>query len=91
MLDSASQIKNMYIDGREVEPDKTYIMASIDYVAAGNDNMTAFANGRELWRDDKEMSAAMMRYITDFGKRGIPVTANPNGRFVYEMPLSPEQ
>lgn len=87
VLDSASQIKHMYIDGREVEPDKTYIMASIDYVAAGNDNMTAFANGRELWRDDKEMSAAMMRYIVDFGKRGIPVTADPNGRFVYEIPL----
>ncbi|MBD5310980.1 MAG: bifunctional metallophosphatase/5'-nucleotidase [Bacteroides sp.] len=91
VLDSDSKIKRMYIDGKEVEPDKTYVMASIDYVAAGNDNMTAFANGRELWRDDKEMSAAMMRYIVDFGQRGIPITANPNGRFVYEMPLPQEQ
>lgn len=87
VLDEDGRIMNMYLDGKEIDPEAEYTMTTIDYVAAGNDHMTAFARGERLWEDDKEMSAAVMRYITEFGRRGIAITSDPNGRFMQYTPL----
>lgn len=87
VCDAGGRILRMYVDGQEIEPDRKYVMATIDYVAAGNDNMTPFARGRMLWRDSVEMCAPMMRYIEDFTRRGVPLNANPVGRFFTEVSL----
>lgn len=42
-LDANRQIKNILIQGKPVEKDKTYYIASVDYLIDGGDNMTFFA------------------------------------------------
>lgn len=78
------------VDGDEIDPAKTYTMGTIDYVAEGNDEFKSVANARLLYRDDKEMSAPMMRYIVHTNDMGLPIAPDLNPRFVKAITLPAE-
>lgn len=70
------------IDGYEVDPDKEYTYATIDYLLGGNDHLTSLANSVTLWRDDVEVAAPILRYVEHLGELGIPVNPDPRSRFI---------
>ena len=41
------KLKDAKINGQEIEPDKLYTVATLDYLAEGNDGMTAFLEATE--------------------------------------------
>lgn len=87
VVDSANNLKRVIIDGREMDSDKVYTMATIDYVAAGNDDLEGFGRGKVIWRDDVEMSAPVLRYIEYLTGLGLPVAPDLTGRFQKEVTL----
>lgn len=84
VADGGGELVRVVIDGEEMDPEKTYNMVTIDYVAEGNDGMTSFSNGRILWRDSVEMVVPVMAYITKLTSLGLPIQPDPTGRFVRE-------
>lgn len=79
------KMKSLTIDGKEVDDDKTYRIATIDYLSEGNDRMPSFAKHFNLNSPSDESND--MRYIiSDFfrkmEKKGIVVDAKIEGRVV---------
>lgn len=89
VTDSDGNYQNMYIDGKEVSPDKKYIVSTIDYVAEGNDDMIPMKNHREIWRDEEEVSVRILEYLYGLSRAGIPVRADSSPRFVKNVNLNP--
>ena len=83
VCDSARNVERVLIDLKEVDPEKTYTVGTIDYVAWGNDDMRSMANGEWIYSDEPELCAPMIRYVKELARLGLPMTADPRGRFVY--------
>lgn len=77
------QLRHFTINLEEVDPEKTYVVGTIDYVAWGNDDMRSMAHGRWIWHDDKEVCAPIIRYVEEHEQAGVPLSADPNPRFIY--------
>ena len=80
--DDAGNLQHVYINGKEMDPEKTYTVATIDYIAQGNDDYVTMANNRSLWQSKEELSQYILNYIRNLTAEGIPLSANPNRRFV---------
>jgi len=87
VTDGKGELLRVVINGREMDPDKTYVVSTIDYVAEGNDGLRTMANHRKVWRDEVEMCAPMLRYIHTLTDLGLPVAPDPTPRFVDEVKL----
>lgn len=51
------------INGAEIDSSKTYILATIDYLADGGDYMTSLTNGRKISGGDKVLYDEMIDFI----------------------------
>lgn len=87
VTDGNGNLLRVIIDGSQMHPEKEYTVSTIDYVAQGNDDLVSMANNRELWRDNKEMCVEVLRYIKHLTALGLPVSADPNSRFVTDVTL----
>lgn len=76
------------INGEPMNPDKTYRMMTIDYVAQGNDDLTPLANNKTIWRDSKEVSARVLDYVRYLTALGLPVEADTAPRFLQKVSLN---
>ena len=70
-------------DGKPVEDDRDYTVATIDYLADGNDGMTAFlqADKREC-PDGATLRGLFMKYVEKQTAAGKKVTSRMEGRVV---------
>lgn len=82
VTDPEGNFLRMLIDGKPVDPDRKYVVATIDYVADGNDDMIPMKNHREIWRDTEEVSVRILQYLYGLNEAGVPVYADPNPRFI---------
>lgn len=71
------------LDGYEVDPEKTYTYATIDYLKSGNDDLKPLARGETLWRDEVEIVAPILRYVEHLGELQLPVDPDMRPRFIY--------
>lgn len=85
VTDGSGQLKRMLLDGSEVDPDKLYVVCTIDYVAEGNDDMVPMKNHRELWRDNEEVSVRILEYLYHLTSLGLPVSSDTSPRFVVDV------
>lgn len=87
VTDGKGKLLDVIIDSDYMEPEKLYRVITIDYVANGNDDLVTMAENRVLWRDNKEMCQEVLRYIRHLTSLGLPVCADPNGRFVENVKI----
>lgn len=60
------------LDGKAIDPDKTYRVATIDYLANGGDYMEPLTNGHEIARSKNVVYNDLIDYIrTNFKKKKI--------------------
>ncbi len=91
VTDGNGKLMHVVINDKEMDPDKIYTVVTIDYVAQGNDDLVTMANNREIWRDNKEMSAEVLRYIHHLTSLGVPISSDPNKRFVEDVEIEIDQ
>lgn len=89
VTDSARNLIRVVINGDEMDPDKTYCVGTIDYVAEGNDDMVTLANHDTLWEDDHEYAVPIMRWFARHQELGLPVDPPLGSRFVVAPELNP--
>ncbi|MDD7303109.1 MAG: 5'-nucleotidase C-terminal domain-containing protein [Bacteroidaceae bacterium] len=51
------------VGGRPIDANRDYVIATIDYLAEGNDGMTALADAEKVYPSRRLVSEAMMDYI----------------------------
>lgn len=81
VTDGKGGLVRVVIDGEEMDPEKTYLLGTIDYAAEGNDDMLTLANHRKVWVDDVEVSAPTLYWFKRQGELGLPVSPDPTPRF----------
>ena len=83
VCDSARNVERVLLDLKEIDPDKTYTVGTIDYVAWGNDDMLTMANGEWIYSGEVEVCAPCIRYVKELDSLGLPMTADSRPRFIY--------
>jgi len=81
LTDGSGNFVRMIIDGEEIDPERTYNLATIDYLAEGNDDMTSLANHDTVWIDEVEVAAPILRWFEHQGELGLPVAPDCTPRF----------
>lgn len=82
VTDNERNLLRLVVDGEELEPEKTYYVGTIDYVAEGNDDMVTLANHEKIWVDDLEVSIPILRWFMRQQALGLPIAPSQDMRFV---------
>lgn len=83
VCDSNRNVERVLLDLKEIDPDKTYTVGTIDYVAWGNDDMRSMANGEWIYSDEPELCAPIIRYVKELTRLGLPMRTDSLPRFIY--------
>lgn len=83
VISQDKRLLNATVGGKKIDPEAMYRVATIDYLAEGNDKMTAFRNAKsktlpanDLLRD------ALLNYVKECERKGVFVQARVEGRIV---------
>ncbi|MDE5870766.1 MAG: 5'-nucleotidase C-terminal domain-containing protein, partial [Muribaculaceae bacterium] len=83
VCDSDRNIERVLLDLREIDPEKTYTVGTIDYVAWGNDDMRSMANGEWIYAGETEVCVPLIRYVKELARLGLPMSADTRPRFLF--------
>lgn len=90
VTDKDRNLRKVIINGEEMDPEKTYLLGTINYAAEGNDDMVTLANHRLIWTDEVEVAAPLLRWFIRQGEMGLPIAPDLNPRFVVDIHENPE-
>ena len=79
------QLLSARVNGKEIDPQASYRITTIDYLAQGNDGMPAFKSGTDLNspKDDKNNARYVITdYFREMMKAGKAVDAKVEGRII---------
>ena len=68
--------------GNQIDPDKTYEVATLDYLAEGNDKMVAFLKGQKKICQMKTMRDIFLEYVKQQTAAGNGDNSSIEGRIV---------
>jgi len=76
------KIVSATVDGKKVDPDTTYRIATIDYIAKGGDYMRPITNGKIIAKSPNIMNEDVIDYIGHLPRKTIK--KNDNSRFIVQ-------
>lgn len=85
VMDKDNNIVSVEINGQSVDPKKEYRIATLDYVAEGNDKMVAFkskTNVNSPKGKENNVRFIIINYFKESAAQGKEVDAKVEGRFV---------
>jgi 2',3'-cyclic-nucleotide 2'-phosphodiesterase (5'-nucleotidase family) len=74
------------VDGRLLDPTKTYRVATNSYLAGGGDKWITFADGTSRWDTYYDMRDALNEYIQMYNATVGPIDHHVEGRILYTIP-----
>lgn len=87
LTDDDGALWKVLLNGRPIDPEEEYVMATLDYVADGNDDFVTFAGGERLWTDSEIMVDALLDYIALNSSRGLQIAPDVTPRFQTRLSL----
>ena len=71
------------IGGKAIDMDRVYIVSTLDYVAEGNDKMTAFLKAKsKVFPENATLRNLLMDHVVSCEKKGTLVDAKVEGRII---------
>ena len=64
-LDAEGNLQSLRIQGKPLDPDRTYYVATSDYLIGGGDGMTFFQQHEALYKTDYKIRNAMVDYFKE--------------------------
>ena len=77
-----TRIVSAKLNGKKINPNKTYRIGTIDYLANGGDHMEALGKGERVFVDTTPYGTHMIEYIKTLTRQGRVVDANDVPRMV---------
>lgn len=81
ITDNGNKMERVLLHGRELDPEKYYTVATIDYIAEGNDDMIPMSRNELLWEDHRSLGLRMLGYVRALGKAGLGIDPDGMPRF----------
>lgn len=83
IISKGGELLDAKVGGKDIEPEKEYRVATIDYLAEGNDHLEAFKQATEkLEPEDATLRDLFIRYVKRCEAEGKAVDAKTEGRIV---------
>ena len=74
------EIVSAKLNGKEIKPNKTYQMLTIDFLANGGDYLVTFKNAERLFVDDVKYGERVLQYVKDLTKQGKKINSTDDAR-----------
>lgn len=73
------------INGKPIDENRDYTVATIDYLAEGNDGMTAFRQGKNhIFPKEATIRQLFLNYVTRRTRQGKAITSRLDGRITFK-------
>lgn len=72
------------VSGKPIDPDKKYVIATIDYLVEGGDNMASFANGKVIAKSEDLLKDDVIRHIKEMTAKGEIIDPDKTVRMYVE-------
>ncbi len=79
--DGKAYADDITIDGKPLDPDRTYRVATIDYLAKGGDYMTGFTRGRVIAESPNAVFEDLLHYFREGTGKGKDFAGSPENRW----------
>lgn len=80
-IDKAGNVLSVKVGGQEIDDDKIYTLATIDYLADGNDGMTALMQSQSRkCPGGATLRGLFLDYVNEYTAQNKPITAVVEGR-----------
>lgn len=74
------RVLDVKINGKKIDPKKTYRVITVDYVADGGDYLSAFTRGKRVWSDNGPYRRRILDHIIDLNRNGVLINAPAENR-----------
>jgi 2',3'-cyclic-nucleotide 2'-phosphodiesterase (5'-nucleotidase family) len=74
------KVKSVSIDGKPIDENKIYHIVTLDYLADGNNGMSAFKNAVKLTNTGITLRDIMIDYVREQTRQGKEITSQLDGR-----------
>ncbi|MBQ5466273.1 MAG: 5'-nucleotidase C-terminal domain-containing protein, partial [Muribaculaceae bacterium] len=74
------EIVSAKLNGKEIKPNKTYQMLTIDFLANGGDYLNSFKNCERLFVDDVKYGSRVLDYVKELTKQGKMIDSTDEAR-----------
>lgn len=81
-FNEAGKVTSAKLNGKKIDPKKTYVLGTIDYLANGGDYMTALKRGKRVFEDDVKYGDHMIQYVKDLTAAGRVIDSNDIPRMI---------
>ena len=78
--DKNGEVTKATVNGKKIDPKKTYIVATIDYLANGGDYMTPMTRCNRLFVDTQKYGNHMLNYVRQLEANGKKIDAKDEVR-----------
>ena len=78
-----SRVREVYIGRRPLDPEKTYTLTTVDYLAAGGDAFSPFKEGRNIM-----YGMALRDVLVSYLEKHSPISPRVEGRIIINAPLN---
>lgn len=80
LIAEGGEVKSVTIDGRAIDENAIYQIVTLDYLADGNDNMTAFRNALTSINTGVTLRDVMIDYVKEQTRQGNEIESVLDGR-----------
>ncbi len=82
VITRGGQLKSAKVNGENIDPGRLYTIATLDYLADGNDKLHAFKRSVDRTDTDQTVNEALMEHLRLLDAKGQKATAAIEGRIV---------
>ena len=79
-FNSKGEVTSATVKGKKIDPKKTYIVATIDYLANGGDYMKPMIECKRIFVDDQKYGNHILDYVKNLSAKHIKIDANDEVR-----------
>lgn len=91
VITGSGRLLSARLGGKEIDPEASYRVATLDYLAQGNDGLLAFKDGTNVvspQTEENNVRYVIMNYFRAEAAQGRAVDADVEGRIVVEGPAA---
>ncbi len=77
------EIQSMSVGGKEIDPEGTYYMVTIDFLLGSGDNMRLAAGSTDVKYTDLDVIDVILDYLAEEKAAGRPISAKADDRYVF--------